>query len=453
MPNDNTRSQFYMEVESVFGRVTGWLPEGERSTFQELLVLPTLEIIQEVIDDSRSPVFFLVGRSGHGKSSLINKLAGKPVTRVHPVKPQTSKTEAHDIYFEDLDATWTVVDSRGIFETDKPDEAVNEASMEDLIKDIVTFKPDIILHVISALEVKALSEDFKVVAELRNRTRSETGLNIPFIAVINKCDSLGKRPLSWPPEEYEYKEGLIQATLDYMVKGILDVHVPEEIMVDGRRRALICPDNERYVAVVPISCIADEPWNLGVLSDVLEQYLPSQAHMQFIKAQNRRTQLLRASDLIVSRFSNAAAATKRHPNLFRQLIGLLYPVLDGPLPGLTRVNLVPFWPLAISMVALIGWLSGRRPANDPHRHLGYSPFTEKSGSELSIDVATEYFAALGIKPKGETAEEISQMLWDLFQDGKNPATGRFSRRMIEALGESAKAYFFDNEIVYPRRWL
>ena len=30
---------------------------------------------------------------------------------------------------------------------------------------------------ISALEVKALSEDFKVVAELRNRTRSETGLN------------------------------------------------------------------------------------------------------------------------------------------------------------------------------------------------------------------------------------------------------------------------------------
>jgi len=450
---NNAKSQLYVEVESLFGRVTGWLPEEEQFGFQELLVSPTLEIIQEVIDDSRSPVFFLVGRSGHGKSSLINKLAGKPITKVHPVKPQTPKTEAHEIYFEDLDATWTVVDSRGIFESDKPDEAVNEASIGDLIKDIVAFKPDIILHVISALEVGTLSEDFKVVADLRNRTTSETGLNIPFIAVINRCDSLGKRPLSWPPEEYEYKEELIQETLDYMVKGILDVHVPEEITVDGRRRALICPDNERYVAVVPISCIADEPWNLGVLSDVIEEYLPGQTRIQFIKTQNRRTQLLRASEQVISRFSDVAAATKAHPSLFRRLIGVMYPVINKAFPRITRVNLVPFWPLAIAMVALIGGLSGKRSTNSSRGRLEHLPYAELAKSELSIDIAGEYFSALGITSNSETPQDISQILWALFQEGDNLAIGRSSKKMICALGESAQAYFFDNEIVYPRRWL
>jgi len=44
--------------------------------------------IEALIEESRPPFFYLLGRSGHGKSSLLNALAGRDVVEVGHVRPR-----------------------------------------------------------------------------------------------------------------------------------------------------------------------------------------------------------------------------------------------------------------------------------------------------------------------------------------------------------------------------
>ena len=64
-----------------------------------------MDELRTVITDSKPPTFFLMGRSGHGKSSIINALVGQDVATENPVRPQTPSAEAYEIIFPDTGAT------------------------------------------------------------------------------------------------------------------------------------------------------------------------------------------------------------------------------------------------------------------------------------------------------------------------------------------------------------
>jgi hypothetical protein len=67
--------------------------------------------------ESCPPVLYLLEQSGHGTSSLLNALAGRPVAQVGHVRPQTPGADPHLITFQEVFSEWKVVDARGIFET------------------------------------------------------------------------------------------------------------------------------------------------------------------------------------------------------------------------------------------------------------------------------------------------------------------------------------------------
>ena len=108
-----------------------------------------------------------MGRSGHGKSTLINALANREVAVVGEVKPTTTQLEVHQIVFEDVHAAWEVVDSRGIFEATRPDGAPGLGAVEQVQEDMLKHKPDVILHAVAARETRSTSEDIRVGREIR----------------------------------------------------------------------------------------------------------------------------------------------------------------------------------------------------------------------------------------------------------------------------------------------
>ena len=90
---------------------------------KEKVMGAAVDELRDLVVNARPPRLYLMGRSGHGKSTLINALANREVAVVGEMKPTTTQSEVHQIVFEDVHAAWEVVDSRGIFEATRPDGA------------------------------------------------------------------------------------------------------------------------------------------------------------------------------------------------------------------------------------------------------------------------------------------------------------------------------------------
>jgi len=397
------------DIDKVFEATLGKLNPQIQQFVKERILGPALTEFRELITDSRAPSLFLIGRSGHGKSSVINMLAGKRVAEVGDVKPTTPGATLYLITFEDKFASWNVVDSRGLFETTPPAGAVTADSVEALKVDLRKYEPDVILHVVSAPEARNLERDLEVFKELRE-TMIRQGVSLPpAIVALNKVDLLDD-PRDWPPEVSARKAGQIKKCLDYMARILLVIE-PTQIDRNFSIRGYTTSDTS-YPAIIPICALEGDEWNRDTLVDYIGGTLPKSALLDFAQAARRKHLLRRMSTDFIKRFSGIATA-----------IGAT------PIPVSDMAILIPLQQL---MVAVVGGLSCRLP---------------------TLDTAKEYLAAAGINlAVAFAARELARWATEFAPPVAAGVSGALAGTITYGIGKSAEHYFFAGEIRKPEEF-
>lgn len=380
--------------------------EFVKSKVKELVLGPALEDIRKLVEDSRPPVLLLMGRSGHGKSSLINALAGKEVAEVNDIRPQEPESEPYMITFKESHAVWKVIDSRGIFESSKPDGSIEDDAVEVLKNSILTHKPDVILHAISTPETRNLQKDLELVERIRKDFEKKNSYSIPTMIVLTKADTF-ENPRQWPPEDTPKKAAQLDEVMQYMTNEVLKVEKkPLNLNFPYYGYEI---DSKEYVGIIPVASIKDDLWNIDTLSDFIGKNLSEEAKLDFFQGQQRKEPLKRLSSSIIDRFSKIAGGIGATP----------IPVADIAL-------LVP---VQLLMISIIGALSGR---------------------QATKETAFEYLAAAGINVgTGFGLREIARQASKFIPVGGLAVSGTIAGASTWAIGKSAEVYFFNNELKSP----
>ena len=399
---------FLKDIDGFFDDVIGTLSPDPKNIFKKAVMGPAIKEIENIVLNARPPMLQPIGRSRHGKSSLINALVGSEVVGVDDIMPQNPEETPLLVHFKEHKASWRIVDTRGIFESVPAEGAKIKNPVEHLLTSLKKNKPDIVFHVIAAPDICNSQPDLDQVKRILTEVGEVAGSVSKTILILSKTDTLGD-PTQWPPETHPQKAGLIDKELRITAEEVLKVsHRPinPSFPVTGS-----IVTNSNYIGIIPV-CTRYRPWNLETLTDFMGDYLPESAILNFAQAGRRNALLRKISSSLIKRFAGIAST-----------VGIT------PIPVSDILILVP---LQTIMVAMIGALSCR---------------------SLSTETAKEFFAATGINVAGGLgARVVAQQLVKFLPAAGSLVSAAIAGAGTYGLGKAAEAYFFSGEITNPEQY-
>ncbi|MFZ2957961.1 MAG: GTPase domain-containing protein [Candidatus Ozemobacteraceae bacterium] len=147
------------------------------------------------VPERDKPIAMVVGRTGVGKSSLINHVFGHEVACVNDVASQTLETQAY--IFENR---LYVIDTRGLEEAGASVEAE-----EQLVEALSRESPHILMYVLDGGRRDGLDEEMKSLDRVLARAFANVFAEPKLFVVVNKVDNLSPAgsdtlPKVWPGE-------------------------------------------------------------------------------------------------------------------------------------------------------------------------------------------------------------------------------------------------------------
>ena len=108
---------FYLKIEDILDSLPDVIPENTKDLLKnKILGDNNLKNLMDGIDSHRPPRIFLIGRTGVGKSSLINALCGAYVAKVSDTRSCTIGAEIYQCK-ENNRVLMEILDTRGIAES------------------------------------------------------------------------------------------------------------------------------------------------------------------------------------------------------------------------------------------------------------------------------------------------------------------------------------------------
>ena len=174
-----TLTEFIDELPSV-------IPQKTRQNIKDsILGDAELKALLEDTEKQRPPRIFLFGRTGCGKSSIVNALCSSYITEISDVESCTKETRTFTCV-RDERVLLEIMDSRGTSESS--DHA--EEAESTLFKDVIEFDPDIALLILSCVHRDDMDTDMDLAIKLKKAYYETNLIELPLLIVLNKADAV-----------------------------------------------------------------------------------------------------------------------------------------------------------------------------------------------------------------------------------------------------------------------
>ncbi len=395
-------SRIYGAVDALIGDIPQDLPDNVRDwTINRVMGDDELAELIENIEGRRPPRLILVGRTGAGKSTLINALCGQYLAEVSDVRVGTRVAEKFS--YESFGKTlFEVIDTRGL--GDRVDEASSRGAVEDLKEAVRDFSPDAVIFLQKADERGYREQDVRILREIRDLFERE----LPVVAVASQVDKLEpareKVPDEYPRRKREnIREAVRQLREDLKADGIEPIEtLPVSSYVEWETdptELTSAEDRQR------LSMRFDGRYNVDRLIDLLEDNIDLEAGIVLMLA----ARLDRLARRIADRF-------------IRIFAGISGAVGSTPIP---TSDIFVLMPLQVLLIMLIAYLGGR--------DLSYS-----SARELLMSIGVAGPAGYGLKMLFQQGRKLANLL---YPGAGSALSGSIAAGGTYGIGRAASAYF------------
>ena len=200
---------FYLTVGKIIENLPDAIPPEAKKLLQSQILGDTeLRKLMDGVDTHRPPRIFLIGRTGSGKSSLINALCGTYVAAVSDTYSCTNEARTYPCKSEDR-ILLEVLDTRGTSESERLNPDISAEDM--LLNQISAFSPDVAVFLLEYGKRDGIDVDAEFLKQVSKQYYQENNMEFPILAVVNKCDNAPPVLIRDPAEYNEIKLKKIDA--------------------------------------------------------------------------------------------------------------------------------------------------------------------------------------------------------------------------------------------------